>query len=179
MDHLWAGLGWIWDLVEATDKFGSIATALLALFVYFEAKRIRKIEWFSKSAENWTGFNNMVLSNGMDDRWGEILAGKVPLEKMSTRDLLILYSYLNVLVFEYKASSMGLLHRSYADKSINDNALQLRSLMPGLFGHLRRDGWPAEFIAHLERVHADLPEPVAPPDTGEGAGAQDAPAPAA
>lgn len=130
--------------------FGGI-TAVIAFAVYWEARRIRRIEWFSKTADNWQEFNRLILDAEMAERWHGIIRGNVDWDAVTQKDLMVIYSFLNVLVFEFNASAKGLLTRRYTEKSIGDNVLYFRFIWPELSTHLQSDGWPPEFLKFADK----------------------------
>ena len=149
---LWTAMFGAWpaEQVEAAGTVASavlsLATTVVAVMVYLEARSIRKVEWFSKTSENWQGFNKLVLDAGYTGRWWEILNGKVGWAELDQKDRMVIYSFLNVLVFEFNAQRRQLLDRTYAQKSVMNNVLCLHALWPDLCAHLRTDGWPDDFL---------------------------------
>ncbi|MEM9495702.1 MAG: hypothetical protein AAGA09_06825 [Pseudomonadota bacterium] len=136
---------------DVLDTLLSATTALIAIAVYMEARRIRRVEWFSKTSKNWQDFNRLILDTDMSDRWRDIIIGKAPWDALSQKDMMIIYSFLNVLVFEFNAKSKGLLASRYAEKSIGDNIKYLKAVWPDLYPHLKSDGWPSDFLHFANR----------------------------
>lgn len=143
---LWAAIG------GGVSALVGLLTAVLALLIFLEARRIRRVEWASASGRNWQEFNQLVLEGDRHERWGELIAGKLPWERVTQRDRMLIYSFLNVLLFEFNARSHGLLDAGYAEKSIGQNIIYLRHIWPGLLSHLTEDGWPGDFLAAADRA---------------------------
>lgn len=138
---------------EWTEAIASVATAILtllttivAVLVYLEAKAIRKTEWFAKSSENWQSFNRLVVDADYAARWSDIIKGRLVWADLNQRDLMFIYSFLNVLIFEFNAGRAHLLDRHYAQKSVSDNILYFRHVWPQLREHLQEDGWLSDFL---------------------------------
>ena len=129
-----------------TAAFASVITSVIAFFVYLEARNIRKMEWFSKTAQNWQDFNSMIMEADNHGRWSKIISGEAVWGDLDQRDRMMIYSFLNVLVFEYSARKRALLEKSYADRSIQKNILYLKSIWHDLRYHLIDDGWPLQFV---------------------------------
>jgi hypothetical protein len=150
--HFTSSLAWLepyWNFVRLTAP---IATALLALLVFVEARGLRKLESLSKSIGNWQDFNKLVMDETVAARWAAIRHGRVVWADMTQKDLNLIYSFLNVLVFEYKAARYGALWRRYVDKSFRDNILYFKHIWPGLHHHLLRDGWPTDVLKAADRI---------------------------
>ncbi|HTK36717.1 MAG TPA: hypothetical protein VL358_15715 [Caulobacteraceae bacterium] len=141
----------VWDF---TRKSAPIVTALIALLIYLEAKRLRQIEWLAKSITNWQDFNKLLMDQAVATRWAAIREGQVAWSQIDQRDRQIIYAFLNVLVFEFKAARTGVLSRSYADTSVSENILYFHSLWPDLYDHLLRDGWPTDFVLFADKAIA-------------------------
>ncbi|HEY2010614.1 MAG TPA: hypothetical protein VGH23_16615 [Rhizomicrobium sp.] len=140
------------DWFEFTKDFVPFLTAALALLIYFEAKYLRKIDSFSKSVSTWQDFNKLMLNKELSERWEQIYTGKVPWASITQQDKAIIYSYLNILSYEYLCSRAGTLDRLYADKSVGDNILYFRYIWDGLHQHLKDDGWPRGFITRANEL---------------------------
>ncbi|MEW6598041.1 MAG: hypothetical protein AB1429_11165 [Pseudomonadota bacterium] len=142
------------DQIQATAAIVgavmSAATAGIALLVFVEARSIRKIEWFSKSLDNWQAFNRLLIDADYADRWALIADGAVDWEDITRNDMSFIYSFLNILIFEFNAQRRGVLERWYATDSIFANILYFKHIWPELYAHLRRDGWPKLFLKHAD-----------------------------
>ena len=138
-------------LLEAGSWLAAIVGGLFTALIFLEARSIRQVEWFSKTSANWQDFGRLVLECNAADRWGDLRHGRIAWPDITQRDLLLIYAFLNVLVFEYNASRKGLLNRRYATKSIFDNLLYFTAIWEELAAHLRTDGWPTDFIAEADQ----------------------------
>ncbi len=127
---------------------------VVGVLVYVEARAIRKTEWFAKTAENWQSFNRLVIESDYSGRWSDVINGRVDWGRLDQKDMMFIYSFLNVLVFEFNARQAHLLKRAYAEKSINDNIRYFRHIWPGLREHLKGDGWPKDFLPFADAAIA-------------------------
>jgi hypothetical protein len=145
-----------WEQVEAISAVVSVvlslATTIVAVFVFWEARSIRKTEWFSKTIQNWQEFNRLVISANYGERWSEIIKGDHRWQDLNQRDYIFIYSFLNVLVFEFRAQQSHLLDRDYAHKSVRESIAYFRHIWPDLRAHLSTDGWPDEFLPFADEV---------------------------
>ena len=155
-------------LLEAGSWVAGIVGGIFTALIFIEARSIRQVEWFSKTSTNWQDFGRLVLECNAADRWGELRHGRVAWSDIAQRDLMLIYAFLNVLVFEYSASRKGLLNRRYATKSIFDNLLYFNAIWDDLERHLRADGWPLDFLAEAHRHIRDT-RAAAPGSTPPGA----------
>ena len=155
------------DLLEAGSWVAGIAAGLFTALIFFEARAIRQVEWFSKTSTHWQEFTRLILETDQAERWSMIKRGRVAWLDMTETDRFLVYAFLNVLVFEHQAHRGGLLNRRYAMKSIFDNVLYFNAIWDALEAHLRIDGWPVEFIdearRHILKTRAATPDPPPPP----------------
>ena len=140
------------SITNLAQLLASLVTAGLALKIYLEARRLRKIEWLSKTVGNWQDFNRALLEGDRAARWGAIKDGRVAWEAITQFDKQLIYMFLNILWFENRAWRQGLLDRTYAEKSVSDNIHYLQWIWPPLLAHLRHDGWQTEFLDDLDAV---------------------------
>jgi hypothetical protein len=54
---------------SALQGVGTLATALIAYFVYLEARSIRRIEWAFHAVGKWQEFNRFLVEVSASDRW--------------------------------------------------------------------------------------------------------------
>ena len=134
--------------LEMGTVFSGITT-LIAVLVFLEARRIRKVDWLTKSILNWQNFNRMLLDTKYSERWSEIISGDVAWNDLTQSDKMCIYTFLNILVFEYKAKRSGLLARKYVNKSVGDNIRYFSGFWTDLKIHLSQDGWPEDFVSDL------------------------------
>jgi hypothetical protein len=104
-----------WKLIFSA--IGSVGTVLIAILVFVEGRRIRSLEWLSKSHEMWQGFNVAVLANKYEDRFRQIyvLRSELPLDN---HDNHFMYMFLNVVHIEYEAAKQGLMSLDYCCETI-------------------------------------------------------------
>ena len=67
---------------------------------------------------------------------------------------MVIYSFLNIVIFEYECKLNNFLKKSYADKSIGDNLMYFQHIWTGLLQHLRDDGWPESFLPYADALMA-------------------------
>ena len=58
---------------------GTVVTAVIAYFVYREARSIRRIKWAFHAVGKWQEFNRFLVEAGASNRWEQIRAG-LPLD---------------------------------------------------------------------------------------------------
>jgi hypothetical protein len=134
------------------SAIATVITAILALLIYFEANQLRKVDGLARSITNWQDFNRLMLQKELADRWQAIHTGLVPWAEITQQDKALIYSYLNIMIYEYEAAHARALDRFYAQKSIGDNILYFKHIWPGLVEHLKTDGWPKRFVEAADRV---------------------------
>jgi hypothetical protein len=143
--HGWSS-EWTEAVAAVVTAVLTLLTTVVAVLVYLEARAIRHTEWFAKTEENWQAFNRLVIEADYSGRWADIIKGRIGWSELNQKDLMFIYSFLNVLVFEFNAKRARLLDRHYAEKSVGDSVLYFRHIWPDLHRHLSGDGWPVNFL---------------------------------
>jgi hypothetical protein len=141
----------IWNAVGAVTSGLTLGTALM---VFVEARRIRHVEWLSRTVQMWQGFNQLLLDDSTAARWRDFLDGKIPEAKIVPRDHYVLFSYINVIYLESRISSSRLLDRKYAQESLGDNVRQLAPMRNYIVPLLRSTGYDDRFVELIERAAA-------------------------
>jgi hypothetical protein len=140
-----------WDVVTAVS---GVLTAVGALLVYMEARRIRHTEWLTRSVQMWQGFNEVLLTDNRARRWRSFLDGEVSEADFEASDRYLLYTYLNILYSEYTYAKSGLLLRQYASESLEDNLRQVGQAGPYVIEWLRETGYDNELVDQIEIITA-------------------------
>ena len=138
-----------WDVVGAVT---GVVTAIIALLVYLEARRIRHSEWLTRSVQMWQGFNEILLTDGRAARWRSFLRGEVAESDFQPADHYVLYSYLNIIYTEYRYTKGGLLDTGYAMESLRDNLRQVAAAGPYIVRALRDTGYDNELVDLIEAI---------------------------
>jgi hypothetical protein len=138
-----------WDVANA---LASAATALVAIFVFLEARSIRTMEWLSRSVQMWQAFNQMLLDDERARRWRGLLDGSLPAGEIGAADHYVLFSYVNIIFAEYQFARRKLINRDYALESVADNVKQLVPNGQFIIPLLRFTGYDNEFVDLIEKV---------------------------
>jgi len=139
----------LWDVGNA---LASAATALVAVFVFLEARSIRTMEWLSRSVQMWQSFNQMLLDDQRAARWRKLLDGSLPPSEVRAADHYVLFSYVNIIFAEYQFARRKLINRDYALESVADNVKQLVPNGDFIIPLLRFTGYDNEFVDLIEKV---------------------------
>ena len=137
---------------EAITGAASVGTAIVAVLVFVEARRIRHTEWLTRSVQMWQDFNSVLLTDNRAERWRSLLAGKVEERDFQPSDHYLLYTYLNIIYSEYTYAKSGLLRRGYAAESLQDNLKQVATIGPYVVPWLRFTGYDNELVDQLEAL---------------------------
>jgi hypothetical protein len=137
---------------ETITGVASVATAIIAVLVFVEARRIRHTEWLTRSVQMWQDFNGVLLTDGRADRWRSLLAGDVEQQDFRPSDHYLLYTYLNIIYSEYTYAKSGLLRRGYASESLQDNLRQVATIGEYIVPWLRDTGYDNELVDQLEAL---------------------------
>jgi len=139
----------VWTIGNAV---ASTATAVIAGFVFLEARSIRTMEWLSRSVQMWQSFNQMLLDDERATRWRRLLIGDLPTEEIRASDHYVLFTYMNIIFTEYQFARRKLLNRDYALESVADNVKQLVPSAGFIVPLLRFTGYDNEFVDLIEAV---------------------------
>jgi hypothetical protein len=139
-----------WDAITGA---ASVGTAIVAVLVFVEARRIRHTEWLTRSVQMWQDFNSVLLAENRAERWRSLLAGEVDEQDFRPSDHL-LYTYLNIIYSEYTYAKSGLLRRGYAQESLQDNLKQVATICLYIVPWLRFTGYDNELVEHLEALRS-------------------------
>ena len=134
------------------DAAASIVTALIAGFVFMEARSIRTTEWLTRSVSMWQSFNQMLMEEDRAARWRRLLTGELPARDVTAADHYVLFSYVNIIYVEYRMARRRLLNRDYALESVADNVKQLAPSSEFIVPLLRFTGYDNEFVDLIEAV---------------------------
>ncbi len=140
------------DLWNVGDALGSVLTAVIAAFVYAEARSIRTMEWLSRSMQNWQNFNQILLDPDRAARWRKLLAGDLPADQFRPEDHYVLFTYVNILYAEYEYARKKLIRREYALEGLTDNLKQLVPSGDLIIPLLRFTGYDNDFVDLIEVV---------------------------
>jgi len=135
---------------ETITGVASVATAIIAVLVFIEARRIRHTEWLTRSVQMWQDFNGVLLTDSRADRWRSLLAGEIEKQDFRPSDHYLLYTYLNIIYSEYTYAKSGLLRRGYARESLQDNLKQVATIGDYIVPWLRDTGYDNELVDQLE-----------------------------
>lgn len=141
-----------WELLGA---LASVVTALIAILVFIEARKIRHTEWLSRSVQLWQGFNHTVLETGHAELWRKFVAGELSADDLGASDHYILFSYVNIIFTEYQYRARRLIDGAYAARSIERNLRQLAPYRDELVPKLQATGYDPRFLALLADLGPD------------------------
>lgn len=139
---------------ESITGAASVGTAIIAVLVFVEARRIRHTEWLTRSVQMWQDFNSVLLTDHRAERWRSLLAGEVEEQDFAPSDHYLLYTYLNIIYSEYTYAKSGLLGRGYATESLQDNLKQVATIGPYVVPWLRFTGYDNELVDQLEALRS-------------------------
>lgn len=146
------GLGVIGEWATAAI---SLVGVVVTLFVLFEAKKIRKSEYFFKIYEMWERFNVFELESGFVDRWGEFYDLKFDDDEFSATDMLVFFNLANILQISWTAAREGILHSSYAKRQLFNHIRLLKPKRDFFMKALQDYGYDEGFISTFGDVTGD------------------------
>jgi len=138
----------------AIEAVAGIGTFIFAAFVYFEARRIRRLECIFGQNRAWNDLGNKIAELKGAGRVGDILLGEEKLSKndLSAEEAFILMSYFNVVSSEYNAYWQGAIDKDYVDHSFEFTCNVLRNNSAWIYEFLKRYGYEERFMADLRKL---------------------------
>jgi len=132
------------DLIEAVAAAG---TFVAAIFVYIEARSIRKAEGIFRQNQAWNDFGNKVAELHAGSRIGELLMGKKVVTKndLTPKEAFLLMSFFNVVSSEYNAYRAKTIDRNYVIHSLAMTSRVVRINKDWIFTFLRDYGYEESF----------------------------------
>jgi hypothetical protein len=110
MENLVDVFGWSgWNAVQS---FGTLITAVIAWFVFLEARSIKQLQWLSQAADKWQEFNRLLVDGGHAERWEAIRSGLPLGTPMNASDKRLLLMYFNIQMVEYHLIRSRILPKS-------------------------------------------------------------------
>jgi hypothetical protein len=120
-------LGASMETARYLQAAGSITTALLAIVIFIQVRKIRQIEWLSKANESWNQFNNFLVTSSSAPLFESFVAGeRAPAHDIS-KVRTIVFSYLNIIYSVATARKYGLVLPEFADAMLNTHYGILRN----------------------------------------------------
>jgi hypothetical protein len=86
---------------SAVQGIGSLATALIAYFVFREARSIRRIEWAFNAVGKWQEFNRVLVEADAAERWETICTGSPIEPSVGPSDKRLFLMYFNIQMIEF------------------------------------------------------------------------------
>ena len=118
---------------------------MIATFVFWEARAIRKIDWLLRQNQAWNEFCHMVAQTDEPSRIGALALGGSISPPLTTNESFLLMSYFNVVSSEYNAYRAGAIKRRYVIHSFSATARLLAANKTWIFDFLKDNGYDADF----------------------------------
>jgi hypothetical protein len=96
------------EVWNALQSIGTVVTAVIAYFVYREARSIRRIEWAFHAVGKWQEFNRFLVETGSSNRWEQIRAGLALDPPLGPTDKRTFLMYFNVQMIEFYLMQKGI-----------------------------------------------------------------------
>lgn len=140
-----------WNAVEG---LGTALTAIFALLVYRETRRIRRSEWRSLIVEKWQSFNRFLVETNNAQRWEDVRLGRIAPADFTANDRILMLQFFNIQHVEFAASEHKLLHATIREAMAYDIA-QMRAAAPYINTLLREAGHDQRFIRFVGKALED------------------------
>ncbi|MEM6587387.1 MAG: hypothetical protein AAF641_02985 [Pseudomonadota bacterium] len=124
---------------------GSAITAALAIVIYVEVKRIRKIEWVTKANDSWNQFNFSLVNSGSSALFETFVQGQKTAAHEAANLNAIVFSYLNIIYSVWVAKQQKIILGDFAEKMLNDHFKILQKNKQIVEPLLATRGYPDKF----------------------------------
>lgn len=132
----------------AMEGLGAALTAVFALLVFLEARKIRRAEWTSAMVEKWQDFNRFLIETDTCERWEKLRRGEMAPDEMTAADRYLFMQFFNIQQAEFAAAANRLLHPAVREAMAADIAL-MRAIAPYIETLSRDAGHDARFRKFL------------------------------
>ena len=138
-------LVWTEPTANSIEALASIATFVVALLVFWEARSFRRSEGIFRQNTAWNDFGNAVAELHEGSRIGDLLMGKAVAGNLNPREAFLLMSFFNVVSSEYNAFRAKAIDREYVIHSLTMTSRVVRSNRDWIFSFLRDYGYEESF----------------------------------
>jgi len=157
-------------MIQMIETGVTVATFVVASLVFFEAKRIRKVEGIFRQNQAWNEFGNAIAQFHQGTRIDAILRGKdkasesaLPetADELTLVETFLLMSMFNVVSSEYSAACAKAIDDKYVIHSMRMTQGILKRNRAWIFDFLKENGYEFSFIQCLgivERAGPDASE---------------------
>jgi len=152
--------------VATVEAVAGIGTLVVAVFVFLEARRIRKVEGIFRQNEAWNDFGNAVAELHEGTRIGQILLGDgapvvADARDLSPREAFLLMSLFNVVSSEYNAVRTKAIDEHYVIHSLTMTSRIVKTNRRWIFTFLRDNGYEESFrrvVAIVALTDDEIPQ---------------------
>lgn len=119
-------MNWLDVTVRIIQAPASLGTAVVAIVIFFQVRKIRQIEWLSKANESWNVFNNSLIAHGTVALFESFVNGRPVAEHDRQRLQTVIFSYLNIIYTTAIAKKNGLVLDEFANSMLETHFAILR-----------------------------------------------------
>lgn len=150
------------DNAGMIEALASLGTLIAAIFVFLEARSIRKAEGIFRQNQAWNDLGNKVAELHEESRIGELLMGKKLAIKddLTPKEAFLLMSFFNVVSSEYNAYRAKSIDQNYVIHSLTMTSRIVKINKDWIFTFLRNYGYEESFrrVVAIVALTSDEPE---------------------
>lgn len=102
------------EVADWVAAIGSSLSFVIAVLVYFEAKRIQKNESFRNLIDLWDQYNRIQIETGFYAKYGDFYQFKCSEKKLNEEYVMVIWGLFNVLQFTWSSLRDGILPDFYS-----------------------------------------------------------------
>ncbi len=131
--------------VDAFAGIGSLGAFAVAIWVFMDANRIKKVEQLALHYKMWADFHQIEIDTGFLDKWGEFYTLNFDEEKFLGREHVVTYAILNLLRVSWTMCQEKVLHTTAQQEEVFNYFYALRKKRAFLLRQIAAGGYDPSF----------------------------------
>ena len=136
---------WAAVMVSGIAGLGSVGAFCVAIWVFIDANRIKKVEQLAHHYRMWAEFHQIEIDSGFLDKWGEFYLLEFDENQFQGHEHVVTYSILNLLRVSWTMCQEKVLHTSAQQEEVFNYFFGLRNKRDFLLGHIVHGGYDPSF----------------------------------
>ena len=136
---------WAAVIVSGIAGLGSIGAFCVAIWVFIDANRIKKVEQLALHDKMWADFHQIEIDSGFLEKWGEFYLLQFDENEFKGHEHVVTYSILNLLRVSWTMCQEKVLHTSAQQEEVFNYFFGLRGKRDFLLGHIVHGGYDPSF----------------------------------
>lgn len=147
---------WAAVIVSGIAGLGSIGAFCVAIWVFVDANRIKKVEQLALHYRMWAEFLQIEIDSGFLDKWGEFYLLQFDENEFKGHEHVVTYAILNLLRVSWTMCQEKVLHTSAQQEEVFNYFFSLRGKRDFLLGHIVHGGYdPSFYIVFSDATNND------------------------